>query len=76
MLEPRPLHGIAHPFIDSMYIKKEFDLRNRKRNKDILVIETKHKSNADLLSLLADIDLIKDGVESKAGKINRIDIRY
>ena len=84
MLEPRQLHNIAHPFINSIYLKKEFDTDTWAKNLDILVIEarrlgketTKEERNELLLSFLADLDLIKDEVESKAGKFSRIDIRY
>ena len=84
MLEPRHLHNIAHPFIDSIYLKKEFGMHTGDNGRDILVIEAKRSSKAtskeerdrQLLSFLADLDLIKDEVESKAGKFNRVDIRY
>lgn len=84
MLEPRQIHNIAHPFIDSIYLKKEFGADIHAGSLDILVIEAKRisttasKEERDdlLLSFLADLDLIKDAVESKAGKFNRVDIRY
>ncbi len=84
MLAPRQIHNIAHPFIDSIYLKKEFGTDARTGSLDILVIEAKRisttasKEERDdlLLSFLADLDLIKDAVESKAGKFNRVDIRY
>ena len=84
MLEPRQLHNIAHPFIDSMYLKKEFGMDAGNNSMDVLVIEAKRisktasKEERDqlLLSFLADLDLIKDAVESRAGKFNRVDIRY
>ena len=83
MLEPRQLHNIAHPFIDSIYLKKEFDTNTWAEGPDVLVIEARRlggltsKKVRDelLLSLLADLDLIKDEVESKAGKFSRVDIR-
>lgn len=84
MLEPRQINNIAHPFIDSLYIKKEYGANPLKGGMDVLVIEAKRisttasKEERDdlLLSFLADLDLIKDEVESKAGKFGRIDIRY
>jgi hypothetical protein len=84
MFESRQLHNIAHPFIDSIYLKKEYGTDSWKNSKDILVIEAKRISitaskeqrEQMLLSFLADLDLIKDEVESKAGKFSRIDIRY
>jgi hypothetical protein len=84
MLAPRQLHTITHPFIDSMYLKKEFGTDISTGSLDILVIEAKRisttasKEERDdlLLSFLADLDLIKDAVESKAGKFNRVDIKY
>ena len=84
MFECRQLYSISHPFIDSMYIEKEFDINVGKKGKDILVIETKHNSRKvskknrqrQLLSFLADLDLIKTAVEKKAGKFDRIDIKY
>ncbi len=84
MLEPRQLHNIAHPFIDSIYLKKEFGIDAREEGSDILVIEAKRmektasqKERSRLfLSFLEDLDLIRDQVESKAGKFNRMDIKY
>jgi len=84
MLEPRQLNNITHPFIDSIYLKKEFGADISAGSLDILVIEAKRisttasKEERDglLLSFLADLDLIKDAVESKAGKFNRVDIKY
>ena len=84
MLEPRQIHNITHPFIDSIYLKKEFGANIGAGSLDILVIEAKRisttasKEERDdlLLSFLADLDLIKDAVESKAGKFSRIDIKY
>jgi hypothetical protein len=82
-LDPRPLRNISHPFIDSIYLKKEFCAREGEKGKDILVIhgkrngdhKTKREQESSLLSFLADLDLIKDEVEKKAGKFSRIDIR-
>ena len=65
LLEPRPLHNISHPFIDSIYIKKEFDGGGSEDGR-----------NRMFFSFLADLDLIRDEVESKAGKFSRVDIRY
>jgi hypothetical protein len=84
MLAPRQLHNIVHPFINSIYLKKEFGADTNVDTMDILVIEARRISatasqeerDAQLLSFLADLDLIKDQVESKAGKFNRVDIRY
>ncbi len=81
MLNPRPIHNVSHPFIDSLYLKKEFVPGAQKEGNDILVIEarrtpSKQKRDQLLLSFLADLDLIKDEVESKAGTFNRVDIRY
>lgn len=79
MLEPRHLHNIAHPLIDSIYLKKEYDSATGKIGDDILVICTKrglHLSTGEIKSsFLADIDLIRDEVERKAGHFARIDIR-
>ena len=80
MLEPRQLHNITHPFISSIYMKKEFDEKQRTGH-DVLVIEargdgaTAAERNRSLFSLLADLDLIRDEVEKKAGKFGRVDIR-
>jgi hypothetical protein len=80
MLEPRPLNTIAHPFVDFTYIKKEF---GGKDWEDVLVIETRQSEKLpqkererQFFSFLADLDLIKDQVERKAGKFDRIDIKY
>ena len=83
MLEPRQLYNIFHPFIDSIYLKKEFSSGAREKGTDILVIEAKRAGktvpgrvrNHLLLSFLADLDLIRDEVERKVGKFSRIDIR-
>jgi len=80
MLEPRHLHNIAHPLIDSIYLKKEFDAETGdETGRDVLVICTKrglHLPEGEVKSsFLADIDLIKDEVERKAGPFTRIDIR-
>lgn len=84
MQEHRPLYNISHPFIDSMYLKKEFSADGNGAAKDILVIETKCTSDIPtkrerediFFSLLGDLSSIKAAVEKKAGKFNRIDIRY
>jgi hypothetical protein len=84
MLAPRQIHNITHPFINSIYLKKEFGIDISTGSLDILVIEarristTASKEERDdlLLSFLADLDLIKDAVESKAGKFNRVDIKF
>jgi len=79
MLEPRQLHNITHPFIASIYMKKEFT--QGRADRDVLVIEargdgaTATERNQQLFSLLADLDLIRDEVEKKAGKFGRVDIR-
>jgi hypothetical protein len=82
MLEPRPLYNIAHPQIDSIYLKKDFDGKGRQRGQDVLVIQTKEGLFRDageggpLFSVLADLDLIRDEVIAKAGEtFSRIDIR-
>ena len=81
LLEPKQLHNIFHPFINSMYIKKEFSAGAEKKVADILVIDANLDGTAPrerkqrLFSFLADLDLLRDRVEQKVGKINRIDIR-
>jgi hypothetical protein len=84
MLEPRQLYNFTHPFIDSIYLKKEFGPGAGKKGIDVLVIKAKDMSKAVsrqqrdslLFSFLAELDLIKDRVERKAGKFKRVDIRY
>jgi hypothetical protein len=81
MLALRQIHNVKHPFIDTIYLKKEFGKGAPKDGMDVLVIKPRHvnkgqERNQMLLSFLADLDLIKDQVERKAGKFNRVDIRY
>lgn len=76
LLEPRPLHNVIHPYIESIYIRKEFGADPWQRGKDVLIIEARNDGRKDALtSLLSDLDLIRDEVERKAGKFSRIDIR-
>lgn len=82
MLEPKQLHNIAHPLIEEIYLKREFGKGGRPKENDVLVIQTRRGIHMPdrggehlLLSFLADLDLIRDEVESKAGKFSRIDIR-
>lgn len=82
--QPRILHNIVHPFIDSIYLKEEYDLKEPNKVNSILVIDAKRHFHAGtkrerhrlFLSFLADLDLLKDEVERKAGKFKRIDIRF
>ena len=84
MFERRQLYNVIHPFIDSIYLKKEFNNDAGEKTKNVLVIETKRDGrkvtmenrNKKLLSFLADLDLIKDAVEKSVGKFDRLDIKY
>lgn len=80
MHQPEPIYSITHPLIDAIYLKKEFV---GKQAQDVLVIEVRSTGivtapnyTDPLIAVLMDIDLIKEAVEKKARKFDRLDIKY
>lgn len=78
---PRKVTGISHPLIADMFLKKDY--RNGRRAEDVLVIEAhKHRPSTEhdafdtyLIDLLTELPDLKNEVERRVGKFDRIDIR-
>ncbi|HEY8189272.1 MAG TPA: hypothetical protein VIF12_01200 [Micavibrio sp.] len=76
------IKAIMHPYISSMYLKKDFG--NSKAGEDVLVIDTEfpseeegtHKSfDSYLVDLLIDLEELKNQAEREVGRFDRVDIR-
>lgn len=75
------LNAIRHPLISSLYMKKDFNARSEA--KDVLVIETRFPNGkADrksfetcLMDLLGDLEGLKNQVERRVGRFDRVDIK-
>ncbi len=77
---PQNIRGISHPLIADIYLKAD----TRDREKNILVIEAKKKSEAHeednyydshVIDILTDIESLKEQAEQQIGSFDRIDIR-
>lgn len=78
---PQRITGITHPYVHSIYLKKDFGTKERKQ--DVLVIETiRAKAQADgdsfdsyLIDILTDLKDLKEQAEEQIGHFDRVDIR-
>jgi hypothetical protein len=77
-----PIKTITHPYISSMYLKKDF--ANHHAGEDVLVIDAEfpseeegtHKSfDSYLIDLLIDLEELKNQAEREVGRFDRVDIR-
>lgn len=74
---------VSNPLVEMMYLKKEFNERGEESGENILVVKLKQglrlgtakERQEGLNDFLANLDLIRDEIERKAGKFKRVDIQ-
>jgi hypothetical protein len=74
---------VSNPLVEMMYLKREFNEKGEDSGENILVVKLKSglhlgtvkERQEGLNNFLANLDLLRDEIERKAGKFKRIDIQ-
>lgn len=80
LLDPKEIKHISHPMVESVYMKSDLDFPG---NNNVMVVQFKAASQmatpqereSMLNDFLSNLDLIRDEIEQKSGKFERIDLQ-
>lgn len=80
LLDPKEFKHISHPMVESVYMKSD---RHVAGDNNVMVVQfktasqmaTPHERQDMIIDFLSNLDLIRDEIEQKSGKFERIDLQ-
>lgn len=80
LLDPKEFKHISHPMVESVYMKSDLTVAG---DNNVMVVKFKTASQRAtpqeregiLIDFLSNLDLIRDEIEQKTGKFERIDLQ-